>query len=51
MKTLFIIRHGKAEPRGNYPSDTDRPLTDDGAENHRCAEDYQEGGGARDHCG
>ena len=32
MKTLFIIRHGKAEPRGQYGSDGDRPLTNDGVE-------------------
>jgi phosphohistidine phosphatase len=32
MKTLFIIRHGKAEPRGQYGSDADRPLTDEGVE-------------------
>jgi phosphohistidine phosphatase len=32
MKTLFVIRHGKAEPRGAHASDADRPLTADGAE-------------------
>ena len=32
MKMLFIIRHGKAAARGDYLSDADRPLTDEGIE-------------------
>ena len=30
MPSLYLIRHGIAEERGNYEDDTQRPLTDEG---------------------
>jgi len=30
MPSLYLIRHGIAEERGNYDDDTQRPLTDEG---------------------
>ena len=30
MPSLYLIRHGLAEERGNYDDDTQRPLTDEG---------------------
>jgi phosphohistidine phosphatase len=30
MPSLYLIRHGIAEDRGNYEDDTQRPLTDEG---------------------
>ena len=41
MRTLFLIRHGIARPRGNYSRDADRPLSDDGiARTTECARGF-----------
>jgi phosphohistidine phosphatase len=35
MPSLYLIRHGIAEERGNYEDDTQRPLTDEGRKKTR----------------
>ncbi|MBY0502119.1 MAG: histidine phosphatase family protein [Alphaproteobacteria bacterium] len=40
MKTLYIIRHAHAEPRGTSLSDFDRPLDERGREESSLVADY-----------
>jgi phosphohistidine phosphatase len=35
MPSLYLIRHGIAEERGNYEDDTQRPLTDEGRKKNK----------------